>query len=100
MALTAERVTRVFVHPGDRAFVVVNGTLWATPNHPFFANGRWVRADRLRPGDRMISMASDAKVGVLAVQSLETIQRPGPTYNLEVSNAHTYFAGGFLVHNK
>jgi hypothetical protein len=27
--------------------VVINGTLVATTNHPFYSAGRWVRADAL-----------------------------------------------------
>ncbi len=106
-ALTASPVTHTFVHPDSEGLVVVNGTLQATANHPFFANGHWVRADELQVGDTLLmlpegasALASSGEVQSTPVQSLVYTPRRVATYNIEVANQHTYFAGGVLVHNK
>lgn len=106
-ALAASPVTHTFVHPDSEGLVVVNGRLRATANHPFYANGRWVRADELGVGDSLVmlnhgatALSSDANLGRMAVSSLSFEPERSTTYNIEVANQHTYFADGLLVHNK
>ncbi len=102
----AQQVTETFVHPGADDIVVVNGHLVTTSNHPFFANGRWVRADELRVGDELLHIDENANATGLAplatepVTALAAMPTKTTTYNIEVARHHDYFAGGILVHNK
>lgn len=106
-ALSASPVTHTFVHPDSDGLVVVNGRLHTTANHPFLANGGWVRADELNVGDALLllsekatSLGSASELQSTQVRSLVMTPERTTTYNLEVAEQHTYFAGGILVHNK
>ena len=105
-AFIAGDVTQTFRHPDAEGTVLVNGRLRATPNHPFFVDGVWKRADELAVGDvltRLDSRAGGATrmmVAPVQVETLETVAGRLTTYNLEVASAHDYFAEGYLVHNK
>jgi len=94
-------VTKTFVHPPEATAytLVINGSLRATPNHPFFANHAWVRADHLKPGDRIIVLDNhDFKSDT--IRSIKNAKGHVTTYNIEVNGVHDYFANGLLVHNK
>jgi hypothetical protein len=88
------RVTRTFVHPDTRGLVELNG-ITTTREHRFFSAGRWVRADQLGPGAAL----QDPSGATPAVAVLTSLSRHATTYNFEVARTHTYYAGGFLVHN-
>jgi intein/homing endonuclease len=84
-----------------RATLLVNGTLRATPNHPFFANGRWVTAGELGVGDILLEASEDGRTVVrVPVRSIERLPGGVEVFNLEVAGVHDYFADGLLVHNK
>jgi hypothetical protein len=99
-------VTQTFRHPDAEGTVLVNGSLRATPNHPFFVAGVWKRADELVVGDVLTQLdaGSGGSVRMMAepvrVERLEMVSGRLTTYNLEVAGAHDYFAAGYLVHNK
>jgi hypothetical protein len=121
------KVTRTVVHDHwkERAdTVLINGTLRATVNHPFFANGKWRRADQLKVGDTLVralptrkdtgavvratsvlgdgAAAEPAPLPSIDTVTVKSIQRmPGAdvVYNLEVEKYHDFFSGGVLVHN-
>jgi hypothetical protein len=101
-------VVRTFVHPAHEesaSIVQINGDLRATTNHPFYANGRWVRAGQLNVGDSLLLLSSDREVSLTVplqtrVLSLSMEQERETTFNLEVGTYHNYFAGDMLVHNK
>lgn len=72
--------------------------LGVTQEHPFYVKGRgWVAAGELKPGDFLESRDDS----VLTVVSLKKYKVRHNTYNFEVADYHTYFAGklGALVHN-
>jgi RHS repeat-associated protein len=103
-------VTRVFVH-GDwkdrAATVLINGRVRATGNHPFYVNGTWKRADQIHPGDllrQLTPLALDRGAARTTVSESASSVAPLPgvdtVYNLEVADYHTYFAEGWLVHNR
>lgn len=79
------------------------GTLELTPEHPLFDAqfGRYVRAEDLDPGTRLV--LDDGELAV--IEGREHIAGEVAVYNLEVEVSHNYFAGdpaGFgaiLVHN-
>ena len=99
----ASVVTETFHHAAGetRATLLVNGTLRATPEHPFFANGHWVRAAELGVGDVLLEVGEDGRtVNRVPVRSIERLPGEVETFNLEVAGAHDYFADGILVHNK
>ena len=91
----AGTVTRTFVHANTEPIIVINGSLKATANHPFYLNGGWVRADQLKVGDVLTTLS-----GNLSISRLDTEHSDESVYNLEVDGQHNYFAGGILVHNK
>jgi hypothetical protein len=94
-----DHVTRTFAHPVESAgdyYLVINGDLRVTPNHPIFSNGAWVRAESLAIGDLLFTENGE----LVAVVSIDQVFDQVPTYNLEVESNHNYFAEGFLVHNK
>jgi len=96
-------VTAVLVHPHTPALLRINRKITTTPEHRFFAGGRWTRAGELRIGDTLFPQecalaTCDERAGI-AVEALELLPGDVTTYNLEVSPHHTYFAGGVLVHN-
>jgi hypothetical protein len=100
-------VTETFAHDAEQSTsgtLLINGDLEATPNHPFFSGGAWVRADQLRVGGELLELASSGATMLSAsTGSVRSIAaRPGHirTFNLEVEGAHDYFANGVLVHNK
>jgi len=104
--LMAADVTQTFRHPDAEGTVLVNGHLRATPNHPFFVDGAWKRADELAVGDILTRLdggtggATRMMVAPVRVETLKAVAGRLTTYNLEVAGAHDYFAGGYLVHNK
>jgi hypothetical protein len=89
-------VQRLLVHPDTQALLRINGRLTTTPEHHFFSNGQWIRADSLELGDPMVRADG---AGTEPVVQLELLQGPETVYNLEVLPYHDYFADGVLVHN-
>ncbi|HEC94537.1 MAG TPA: hypothetical protein ENI45_01055, partial [Thermoplasmatales archaeon] len=77
-------VTEVFHHSqGEMTnyYLVFNGDLRVTPNHPVYVDGKWVDAGKLKVGDVF---------GGNVIESIEKIYRRVPTYNFEVEPYHTY----------
>jgi hypothetical protein len=74
--------------------------LFVTGNHPFYSDGRWCAIDELETPSALYGF--DANGGTSSPRrllALELAGRTEPVYNIEVDDAHTYFAGGVLVHN-
>lgn len=103
--LAEGRVRRTFEHPDTPGLLRINGALTTTPEHRFFVEGAWVRADDLQVGDRLLGPypvfgADGAPAAFVTVWQLESLPGGVTTYNFEVALFHTYFAGGVLVHNE
>jgi hypothetical protein len=95
-----ELVEELIVHHDHPALVVVNGDLTTTPEHRFYADGAWIRADELRVGSLLTTVAGESdRPSLRAVTSLVETGEGTTVYNLEVREQHDYFAGGVLVHN-
>lgn len=93
--VTASALTR---SAADVVRVVASGgySVRCTGNHRVWtANRDWVRADSLRPGDRVMSEPSRRLHAILFV----TPDGTADVYDLTVKDAHEFFAGGILVHN-
>lgn len=76
--------------------VVINGSLRVTSTHPFLIGEQWVEAGDLRVGDIM----QTADRGMVPIYDIATEDCGIRVYNIEVADSHTFYAGGFLVHNK
>ncbi|MCE9560592.1 MAG: sigma-70 family RNA polymerase sigma factor [Planctomycetes bacterium] len=72
------------------------GTLRVTGNHPVYVNGKWKRADAVAPNDTLLTETGLAVRAGVPKQVRGAIE----VFDLTVDEPHTYFAGGFLVHNK
>lgn len=87
------RVEEVVVHH-DRA-VLGFGALTVTAEHPVWADGEWRRAGDLHGEPEFLGVdlvpQRRAPVALAATASV---------YDLAVTEPHTFFAGGVLVHNK
>ncbi|WP_288376997.1 SpvB/TcaC N-terminal domain-containing protein [uncultured Chryseobacterium sp.] len=69
----------------------------ATPEHPFYVDGKWVQAKDLTINDKLYS-----KNGVLlTITSISKQNRNEKVYNFEVEENHNYFVSNkeILVHN-
>ncbi len=93
--LKPDRVTKSFKHISD-GYLIINGHLKVTPNHPVYSNGQWAEIGKLREGDQLLN----AKGQLETIISKEWVPGKVKTYNLEVNPFHTYIAGGYVVHNK
>ncbi|HEZ2362627.1 TPA: MafB family polymorphic toxin, partial [Neisseria meningitidis] len=67
-----------------------NQTLISNKIHPFYSQGKWIQAGRLKKGDTLLS-ESGAKQ---TVQNITFKQQPLKAYNLTVADWHTYFVKG------
>ena len=92
-------ITELFTRMVDEVHVLdtQNNQLKVTSEHPLrHADGRWVEAGRLKAGDGLEGLEGRSQLTAVS-------ERPGPqrVFNLEVDDAHTYFAGhaGLWVHN-
>jgi hypothetical protein len=79
-------------------WLVVDGgaRVRVTDVHPVaLADGRWVEAGRLRPGDRLVGEAGPARL-----LSIERASGDVRVFDLSVEPHACFWAGGLLVHNK
>jgi hypothetical protein len=95
-----KEVVRTFARDTDWVVIleIGNEVVQATLEHPFWQDGiGWRRAGELTAGDRVQSIS-----GVPAtVTHAEHRLAPQPVFNIEVTDAHTYFVSPtkLLVHN-
>ncbi|HUQ85548.1 MAG TPA: alpha-2-macroglobulin family protein [Candidatus Limnocylindrales bacterium] len=80
----------------EPGFLIINSTLKVTANHKLFSNGEWKEAGSVQPGDYMY----DADSAPVRISSIEWQRQKATVYNLEIEKYHTFFAGGFWVHNQ
>jgi hypothetical protein len=71
------------------------GDLLVTGAHPIYVGNRFELAANLAPGSEMLRI----DLGTERFDPIE-VELPTTVYELSVSEPHTYFAGGLLVHNK
>jgi len=76
-------------------YFVINGFTSVTASHPFVTSRGWVIAEELSVGDEI---TGDGEV--IRVDSIERRDCGVRAYNIEVEGSHTFYADGFLVHNK
>ena len=103
-ALSAQKVTKTFVHENDYDLLILNDLVYVTPNHPIYLDGDWVPAGDLESGDILITVSLGKEGHNLFERRLKSITQyenhVGKVYNFKVEKLHNYFADGILVHNK
>ncbi|WP_198145128.1 polymorphic toxin-type HINT domain-containing protein [Microscilla marina] len=74
-----------------------NEQIYATSDHPFYLEGKWVKAGNLSQGDRLHLFQSRK----IALNHLIKIDTSVTVYNFAVADNHNYFVGQnrVLVHN-
>ena len=96
---TISKVSEYFVHEEVEGYVIINGELEVTSNHPMWIVNRqeWARVYTIELGDVLL----DSNQQEVIVISLENINGLNTVYNLELEGEYNnYFAGDILVHNK
>ncbi len=89
-------VTETFLHENHDGYLVINGNIKTTSNHPFYSNGDWVDAGELSVGDKILHVDGLEHT----VKSIENYDDTIDVYNIEVDGNHNYYAENYLVHNK
>ena len=89
-------VTETFLHKNHDGYLVINGNIKTTSNHPFYSNGDWVDAGKLSVGDKILHVDGLEHT----VESIENYDDTIDVYNIEVDGNHNYYAENYLVHNK
>lgn len=95
-----KQVTKVFVRQTQQLvnLYLGNQLIQTTLEHPFRHQGKWVKANDLKAGNRLQLYQSSAQ---LALDSLARQDTSVTVYNFTVASNHNYFVGrqGVLVHN-
>jgi len=83
-------------HLVDR-YLVINDSLKVTPEHKIYLNGQWTYAGLAKVGDILIGEDGlPQKIYAIGEQQMKNAL----VYNIVVGKYHTYFAGGYFVHNQ
>jgi len=93
--LKKDKVKEFFEHETEE-YLIVNGHLRVTANHPVYSEGKWTEIGKLKVGDALL----DHKGNPYPITSIQKVKEHVKVYNLEVNPYHTYIAGGVVVHNK
>ncbi|MFH1522234.1 MAG: polymorphic toxin-type HINT domain-containing protein [Patescibacteria group bacterium] len=88
-------VTEVWRHVVAE-YLIINNELKVTPVHQIYSNNHFTDAGELRIGDWMLNDKNEK----VFIKSIEIHHDIIPVYNLRIDPQHTYFAGGFYVHNE
>ncbi len=80
-------------------YYLINGSLKATYEHPFFVirDGSYYfkTTASLLPGDKLFKTNNEFE----EIETIEFVNEPLETVNLNVENLDVYFGGGYLMHN-
>lgn len=90
-----DEVTKLIIHKAKK-YLIINGRIKVTPEHPFYHEGKWVKIGALKVGDKLFDFKGQAE----EIKSIEKVNKEVTVYNLTARSSHTYFADGILVHNK
>ncbi len=89
-----DAIDNVYMHTVAE-YLLINGELGITGNHPVYTQQGIISAGDLKVGDIMIGYSVP-----IEVTSIKRVFDTVVVYNLEVSVNHNYFADEVLVHNK
>ena len=93
--LVTGEVTEVWEHQVGE-YLLINNGLKVTPEHQMYSNYRFVDAGLLKIGDWLLNSRGEKTY----INSIEIKFEAITVYNLRVEPQHTFFAGGFYVHNQ
>ena len=93
--LKQNKVKETFTHEAEN-YLIINGSLKVTENHPVYSEGQWVEIGTLEVGDELLNAQGELTI----ITSIQRVKEKAQVYNLEVNRYHTYIAGGIVVHNK
>ena len=88
-------VSEVYQHIVSE-YLIINNELQVTPEHLVYSNHRFQEAGRLKVGDWLLNSTGKK----IIVENIRIRHEIIPVYNLRIDPQHTYFAGGFYVHNE
>lgn len=93
-------VTDIVQAQADRIIRVITGNLGvveSTPEHPYHANGDWVKAGELRTGD-LITTPAERSI----IKEVHHVNGRRQVRDLHIADYGNYFVGSdsLLVHNK
>jgi len=91
-----EDSVKLFFEHDAQEYLVVNGSIKATVNHPVYSDGKWMELGQLKIGDNLLS----GEGRPVKITDIKLVKEPVKVYNLEVNPYHTYIAGGIVAHNK
>jgi|GEM_PF-835263 len=97
-----KKVTQVYINETDTLVHVSVGetVINATPNHPFYVEGKgWILAGALEGGDKLHLYSGEE--ALVKKVTWEVLKKKILVYNLEVEDFHTYYVSdqNVLVHN-
>jgi len=76
-------------------YLIINNSLEVTPEHKIYVNGKWQYAGNIKIGDILIGINGSQKIYSIERKRTRNVL----VYNIVVNKYHTYFAGGYFVHN-
>lgn len=88
-------VTKVHKPFRVKSYMLINGVLAITAEHPVLSAGNWVEAGSLQPGDLMETASGAPEF----VESVVTRIQDVVVHNIQVESG-VYIAGDVVVHNK
>ncbi|MFC1594203.1 PQQ-binding-like beta-propeller repeat protein [Candidatus Omnitrophota bacterium] len=97
------KVTGLFVHPETKGYLLVETAagrqLRVTKDHRVYSGGEYKQIGMLTI-DSPLTLLQDGKLVETRITSMRKVNTTQTVYNFEVENSHTYFAEGYLVHNR
>jgi hypothetical protein len=90
------KITETYKHEDVDGYIILNGIIKTTVYHPFYSDGKWIKAGELVIGDKILHVDGIEH----SINSIDKIDDKVDVYNIEVDGTHNYFAEGYLVHNK
>jgi hypothetical protein len=89
------KVKKIFKHTSDNGYLLINGYLKVTPNHPVLSDGYWVQVGFLKVGNTLLNIKGEYE----KIKTIKKFEGTNTTYNFDVIPDHNYIAGGYVVHN-
>jgi len=78
------------------SYYLLNGYIKVTEEHPFYTDKGWKKVKDLQIGDYLFTIEESWE----QLNHKELVNETLTVFNLQTDNTNTYFAEGYLVHNK
>ncbi|MFC1704286.1 C25 family cysteine peptidase [Candidatus Omnitrophota bacterium] len=97
------KVSKAFVYPEKKGYLIVETAdgkpIRVTAEHPVYSDGEYIPIGELTI-DSPMTLIKDGQLVEASIVSMRKVSSAQTVYNFEVEDTHTYFAEGYLVHNK